>query len=1070
MTRKYQIGRELMKNNKKIFRINKLLVLGFVFVFIISSMAYLSKPYFFKDSATDYPMTCPVLDVVKKDDSAEVMIANIISHNTGTRDRTGNTNLNVSVIGSFSPAYLGDLDLEFYFFVTESYNGEYYDLVDPIPGGDFHNTSLWNVSLDKMAFYFDNQPVTPVDWDSDRQLPDNNSGFGWRIAGSGNFYNDSATMQRFRFNVKASDILTGTYELRLTFKYRLIKNYTAVTNKYNYTFGNLYITEIETINFEVRSCLTSNLNANALDEDDNIINNGRFYAGATNQKLSMVFDKNYPGATLENVKVSLVLPPFLEIFEGTGIDNMNIVSVNTLSASTSFYWRVTLNNSVLPRSYSGTDEFGYVQYEYIRGDNLIQVVEINKYPVNFIIDYTPLITPPPTNGMMDDVPAEHQIVQGTSKTILTINFTNQGNVDLFDVDLGLDLSNSFIKAPYYYDAGASDMKNELILSNNSIGSLPIGSSAFASFDLSVYQGLPKGKYLIPVVYTGWYYNNGTLGDPSGIVKTNDNDFINIRGTYNLPFLDKLPHLAVEILNPKPHITVNSANIDVYTAGLQNQVIALTLSNYELYDFQNVTVSVLTSAASPFEHKSMNYTSPYLWNKTFDTLPSGIVGIPYTTTFSILANIKSDANGYYSVPVMITGWDIYNDYFEMDTIFEVSIIPQLPQFVVVNSINSEVIPGENFTLEVTIKNVGGSVANNLEVLFIGSSGYTNTFIPSGDGIITIGNLAAGEQVTIKFNASADNNLTIGNNYLVHLKFKFTDILGTVYGFNDNEPVSFNIRTKLREELPSISEVFLITAVNAPDVNPGSTIRLTVTVMNIGDFEIFDSNVTLVTNSNLFKITLIDDSEFGKGTLGVLKPLAQKNVRFDIVVSKSAERGEMYKFKLFIQYQDSSGQMKHYDTSEWLAVSLRVKEVPPPEEEEEDTNWELITVGILIFIAAIIFILWLGMVIKKLSREPPAAEKERFGIEEEEPEPEEKAEEEELEGEPPKEELEEAEEEAEAPGPAPTPSPTPEPEPVPTPKPEPTPTPAPPARSAVKTVSPATAKPATPVKDDEISEDD
>ena len=134
-------------------------------------------------------------------------------------------------------------------------------------------------------------------------------------------------------------------------------------------------------------------------------------------------------------------------------------------------------------------------------------------------------------------------------------------------------------------------------------------------------------------------------------------------------------------------------------------------------------------------------------------------MPYTTTFSVLASVKADANGIYSVPVEISGLDVFNEYIKFISYFEVSIIPQLPEFIVVNSMNSEIIPGENFTLKITLKNVGASTANDLEAIFIGSSDYTNTFIPSGSGIVSVGAVGPGEQVTLVFNATAEENLSV-----------------------------------------------------------------------------------------------------------------------------------------------------------------------------------------------------------------------------------------------------------------------------------------------------------------------
>ena len=181
-----------------------------------------------------------------------------------TRTRTGNTNINVTPQGSFSPAYLGDTDKDFYFTVFESYQGEHYiDKGDGIPEGNWHDKSLWNLSLTKMEFFFNNKPADPVVWDIERMTPDNNNGDGFLVVDVVNFLNDSISIPQilFRFDVKSSGLQVGNYELRLTFEYRILANYTASTGIYNWTFfgGLNWITEVESLNFEVRSCLSSPL-------------------------------------------------------------------------------------------------------------------------------------------------------------------------------------------------------------------------------------------------------------------------------------------------------------------------------------------------------------------------------------------------------------------------------------------------------------------------------------------------------------------------------------------------------------------------------------------------------------------------------------------------------------------------------------------------------------------------------------------------------------------------------------------------------------------------------------------
>ncbi len=883
--------------------------------------------------------------------------------------RSGNTNLNVSAQGTFSPAYLGDTDNEFRFFVSESYDGEYYDPVNNIPEGNGHWDSVWNVTIDSIEFYFDSISFSPVIWDPQQRDPDNNDGLGWLISWNENFYTDAASNRDFRVDVKASGLETGIYQLRLTFKYRLLTNYTTATQKYNFSkiYGNEIFTEVETLNFEVRSCIQSSFQVSAVDENNNLINNGRFYAGAEKQKLRIFFDEDYPGAALEDVEVTLVPSSVMEMYTMSVeiAESMQTIKIDSLSFNTAFYWWVNIDSTVLPGIYHGDNQDGYITVKYSRSNNDVEVNEVERYPIDFNVGYTPIFTAPSTNGMTGEIPPENQITQGITEMEINVDFKNIGNVDFYDVVVGLDLSNSFLQAPYYYDAGSGDLKTDIILSDNSINELLIGESANASFDISIFNNLPKGKYLVPVVYTGWYYNNGTLGDPTGWEETTENEFTIIMNTYHLPPLDTQPHLALEILDTTPYITVEPTQLKIYTAGQNNQPLQFTISNHELYSFRNLTVSIPTGKDSPFEYMESNRSLPYLTNTTIDTLPAGTALTPYQTTFQLVANIKYDAFGSYSVPVEISGWDVYNDHFEITDSLEVSVNPQLPEIIVTQSTNSKVSAGNNFTLEFVVKNIGHSPAYDLEVLFSTSNVPTNTFTAYGSETLAIGKLDINQEKTVLFILNASASLKMGNDYPVFLRFQYKTELDDIYGFNANPEVPIYIHTEAVEPPEQATEVFIVTSVQSPVAKSGSAIILSITVKNNGDMDIVWSEAILVSNSNLFKITIIDNSDFGNlssGNLGALTAGQEKTLQFNIDVAKSVIPGSDHSFKLLIAYEDFEGNKVKYNNSDWHEITVGVAEEKAPEPKEED-NWELIAVGFLILMAAVIFALLLWVIIRK-----------------------------------------------------------------------------------------------------------
>lgn len=967
--------------------LNLIVVIGSIFIIVISGCSILTVFNLGPTTNNDLDFgpesligKNPTDDVVDESDVTDESGKEILLNSTSTRNirtgiaRTGNTNLNISVYNNFSPGYLGDVDKEFFFTVSESYSGEYYNFDDGLPLEHLgHEDALWNLTVESLMFYYNGEAISPINWDLDRSEPDNNNGDGWMVdandglIGDVDIYNDAASKQMFRFNVKSSGIMAGNYELRILFKYRLLENYSAWMDRFNFTKinGSKFIFESETVLFEVHSCITSDMQVVAVDEGNNIINNGKLYSGAKNQKLKLNFDIKDPGISLEDVKVRLALPSFLETYTNPKISrgDLDSVSIKSLDSDTPFYWRINTNGTVFPGVYKGTQNESYITYEYTRTDNQIKVVESNKYPIDFRVDHTPLLSPPDTEAMTGIIPPKQQIVQGSTNETIAVLFSNLGNVDLSNIQVGLDLSNSFISAPYYYNAGSSDWKTPLIIMSDSIDQLPIGGSFEANFDVSLFNTLPKGRYLIPISYTAWYFDNGSLSTPTGWVETDEDDFASIKQTYNIQTLDTLSHIAVEVLDDSPDIILQPLINNVYKAGLQNQVLQLSLLNHELYSFHDVTVSIPTSEISPFEHKILDIDQPYLKNQSISTLPAATINGPNQMVFSVLTNIKSTANGYYSIPVQITGWDVYNDLFDISTSFDVSIIPQPPVFIILNAKNSNVVPGENFTLEVTLKNVGYSMANDLELLFTGPQGNTNTFSTSTDGIFQFGDLDVEEVKSMKLTLTADPTMVLGENYDAYMHFKYQDELGNLYSFNDNPQLMVNIRT-FKTELKPATEVFAVTNVHSQELTPGSTGTISIKLKNIGSSMIESSSLTHISNSNLLSIEYIDesgniDSKNYTGNIGSFLPGEERTINFDVTVSKSAEKDEFHSFKLIFTYTDQNGSHVDYNTSDWHEITLKItgdNDLDKNTENDKDSvNWELLMVGVILFVGILLFIM-------------------------------------------------------------------------------------------------------------------
>jgi len=154
------------------------------------------------------------------------------------------------------------------------------------------------------------------------------------------------------------------------------------------------------------------------------------------------------------------------------------------------------------------------------------------------------------------------------------------------------------------------------------------------------------------------------------------------------------------------------------------------------------------------------------------------------------------SGSYSGNVYFSYFDDLGDFDQMfsgsNLNIRFDVYDKLPDLRVVKVEAPLVDRGDEFTVTVTVQNVGSSRTSGLRVLLPYSSAQFQIEDPEKD----LNDLEPGESIVITFTMKALNEISDSGVYSFTMLFSYTDIMGRERTFSDGEGESFSIRTKDR----------------------------------------------------------------------------------------------------------------------------------------------------------------------------------------------------------------------------------------------------------------------------------
>jgi hypothetical protein len=511
-------------------------------------------------------------------------------------------------------------------------------------------------------------------------------------------------------------------------------------------------------------------------------------------------------STMKDVTLKLTVPNGFSWF---GSSTQTISAFRSGSSSSDWYvpFTITVNEGLPPLvdGYLGTYR---LEYENAYGLHIVEGGEV-AFHVNAL-------------PMLSATIESEQLIQGTTATTLTVTVKNTGNVDILE---GRVWINPVSTAYIYTAADHYEGTNTVSYSKVDIGDLQMTMQTSVEFPVVVDTFIPEGKHKIlmdfscyffdPVyktfinVYTWW--TMGSEGFYPVVNIASSNVYLNPEAS-----TVEGMHGSLQVIDEVAEVRVQSSTILDLGGQLTDNWIYMYVENFGNIDYDNLVLKLETNTEdSPF----LNPINPdsVLSEEIVmsDSLQAG-----RTYTMAVHLSIKPGTEpGVYLVPVMMTG--INSDtggVFSTELEARITLRGVGPRLKITDVSPSEVKPGNDFTLELTLTNVGddtawGSVLSvptkvtEKEGVYSGVEDAVST--PEPEALpIHLGDIRPGNERLIEIPMRCGANTEGGQVYPFYFSINYTDSYG-FYPEQDalNYEVAFKTDTSL-EDSPWMTVIVIV----------------------------------------------------------------------------------------------------------------------------------------------------------------------------------------------------------------------------------------------------------------------
>ncbi len=514
------------------------------------------------------------------------------------------------------------------------------------------------------------------------------------------------------------------------------------------------------------------------------------YSGATNQ-LIVLPDIRSAYGIIDDVKITLNLPQSF-----TMDYNQAVVGELRTSSYEDIEWLLTSAGSIndTAQKIVGTFDVTYkLGTKTIIEKGVPIFIEISETP---IVSLDGQIAEPEIGAKSSGKYISNvEIYQGATNGTFSLKFTNNGNIDLKEVDVELFTDNAafFFKSDFYYDEGAQANKRTFWKSVN-FGDIDIGQSSTKDFSTEIIKNLPPGLYRIPIKYSARYKQDGMT-----LIDFDECDFHEaIMAQQSSENVGCTPFLLVHVQEGDDENDINEPDLLAMSStyvqpDMHSVLVAVELTNLENYVLSNVNAQISVGNGTPLQPlNDLSRTPKYIdaQEKDFTLFSANdpIFSNKYTVHF--IVDIFQDANAsVHEVPIQVTCLDSFNQ--KRTTMVKLPLnINHIPPRCVISDITTDNIePNGNFTLTVKVYNCGGSNAKNVKLMFNGSS---NLF---GSEKSTVGpkSINKNEGAVFEFKINS-GDVDPGATYTSSIYINFEDTLGNNYPFDLNPEHPITLRVK------------------------------------------------------------------------------------------------------------------------------------------------------------------------------------------------------------------------------------------------------------------------------------
>jgi len=504
----------------------------------------------------------------------------------------------------------------------------------------------------------------------------------------------------FEFDV-LGDATPGEYEMEITVHFEYVEN-----------GGEGEISE--SIEFEILQ------NADVRLEMDPT----ELWAGENFQGFLIELE-NEGGEQLTDIELELIPPAGIGI---TLHDPVTEISELDDGETIEIEHRADVDHDVEPGFYT-------FEYELEAARDGVDIEEDGEIEEDLVVEFTPRITVEEEEISVD---------KGVTQYTVEVTFKNTGNVPLRDVYVGMITDDDyFIKAVDHYEYG-DEVKEPAVL----LGDLDVEEEEQMEFTIGLHRYLQEGRHKLRFRWDGWFYNDGSTGDPIsyehiGVDWDNGDPFyyeVVEEDEYDHEYEEEVADELEEWPRVGPYTFLNVSAVDYHITGtveddielegdIKNIGLDVTLENHELVDFKDLLVELEVGEDTPFlnptnrtkDYVEMDPTESVKVLEKFD-IEEGEVG---EATLVFYVNINTE---YVENELLGEGASRYTANLIIrravneDTNEEINDIPVEiegearglgPRLVVEGDLEeNQIVEGERFNLTYTISNHGDDTARDV----------------------------------------------------------------------------------------------------------------------------------------------------------------------------------------------------------------------------------------------------------------------------------------------------------------------------------------------------------------------